>query len=587
MSENLSSTTPAPKRSRRAYLLGGAGALLLTLCGCLVLLAGVIYVDPFDLYLLDRLNGRYDAALVAVPATSSAYASFNLVNARGENLDQVIAAFAQTVEEAEVQNSDDLINQLDDTLRDEIGLTLSDDVLPWIGQYVGFSLGQLRLNESGQPEQLEWLVTAESRDNEAADRFLLAVRDRATADGERFTEETIEGVTVYALVTDEPLEQVAFGRSGNLVLIASGTDQLRAGLDAQHEGLSLAESQVYRDLAAKLPRDRILTFYLSGQQLQSLTAAFEQSVPGIQPDNFAAANFGEMVLGLSAVESGIRLDSVMRYNPETLTEAQRLSLEAADQEHASASLLPANSLVYVSGFRLDQLWTGIRAGMIANTSQQAFDESMESFAFTYGINPDEALFPLLDGEWAVAVMPGADSILAERTELGLGVMALAETSQEAVLLSTLDTLSTFLQEQAVIVERTESAGTTLYTVDAGLSDRPQLAFGVGAERYFFITTDTDDGAALFADGAEGLADSGRYEELWAAFPAETRPTLFVDMQGLFGTIREGMSESARENFNEAVRSLEPITFVAGGNQPAEGDIHQGALIIFVNTPAAE
>jgi hypothetical protein len=382
------------------------------------------------------------------------------------------------------------------------------------------------------------------------------------------------------------MNQVAFGRSGNLVLVGSGTDQLRAAIDAQNEGLSLAESQVYRDLAAKLPRNRLLTIYLSGQQFQSLTAALPQPAAASQVNNLAAANFGEMAASISVVESGIRLDTATHYNPENLTEAQRLMLAAADQEHATASVLPANSLVYLSGFRLDQLWLAIREGMITNNGQQAFDESMESFAFAYGINPDTALFPLLDGEWAIALMPGADSILADRTELGLGAVVLAETSQQAALLSTLDTLSTFLQEQAVIVERMESAGTTRYTVDAGLTDRPQLAFGLGAERYFFITTDTDGDDSLFAADSEGLAGSGRYQDVWAAFPAETRPTLFIDLQGLFGTIRDGMEQDARENFNEAVRSLEPITFVAAGNQPADGDIRQGALIIFVNTPAA-
>jgi hypothetical protein len=149
---------PAPRRSRRGtYLAGGLGALLLLVCGCLTLVGGVLVIDPFDLYVLERLTGRYDAALVAVPATSTAYASLNLVNAQGEDLNRVIAAFAQTVEEGELQTAGDALDRLDEMLEEEFGLTLREDVQPWIGQYVGFSLGQITLDEFGQPQEIEWL----------------------------------------------------------------------------------------------------------------------------------------------------------------------------------------------------------------------------------------------------------------------------------------------------------------------------------------------------------------------------------------------------------------------------------------------
>jgi hypothetical protein len=580
--------SPAPQRSRRGmYLAGGLGAVLLLVCTCLAVVAGVVVVDPFDLYVLERLTGRYDAALVAVPATSTAYASLNLVNAQGEDLNRIVAAFAQTVEESEVQTAGDAIDQIDEMLEEEIGLTLREDVQPWIGQYVGFSLGQIALDEFGQPEEVEWLIAAESRDNEAADRFLEEVRNQAMADRVSITTETEGDVTLYVRVTDDPLEEVAFARSGNLVLIASGGDQLRAAIDAQNEGLSLAESDVYQDLARKLPRNRLLTFYVSGQQMQDLTAAFQQSMGALSASsNLATANnFAEMVISISTVESGIRMDTVARYDPETMTEAQRFILEASDQEHQTDDVLPANSLVYFSGFGLNQVWALGRESMIASAGQEGFDEAMESAATTFGFNPDSELFPLLDGEWALTVMPGPDSVLAEQAEIDLGVMVLAETSQQTALLTTLDRLSSTLQQQAFVIEKSEEGDTTLYVVDAGLSERPQLAFGVDQGRYLFITTDTE-GSGLMAAGS-GLASSARYQEVWAAFPAETRPALFMDVQGLFGTVREGMDEFGRESFDEAVRAFEPITYVAAGNLPADGDIRQGTMIIFVETDASE
>jgi hypothetical protein len=61
----------------------------------------------------------------------------------------------------------------------------------------------------------------------------------------------------------------------------------------------------------------------------------------------------------------------------------------------------------------------------------------------------------------------------------------------------------------------------------------------------------------------------------------------MDVQGLLGTVREGMDEFGRESFDEAVRAFAPITYVAAGNLPADGDIRQGTMIIFVETDASE
>jgi hypothetical protein len=581
--------TAAPKRSRRGmYLASGLGAFLLLVCVCLAGIGGVLIVDPFDLYVFERLTGRYDAALVAVPATSTAYASLNLVNAQGEDLDQIIAAFAQATEEGNVQTAGDAIDKIDEMLEEEIGLTFSDDVQPWIGQYVGFSLGQITLDEFGQPENVEWLVAAESRDNEAADRFLEQIRTQAMAERVSITTETAGDITLYVRVTDNPLEEVAFARSGNLVLVASGSDQLRAAIDAQDEGLSLAESDVYQDLARKLPRNRLLTFYVSGQQLQDLTAAFSQGVSVLGSD-VATTSFAETVISLSAVESGIRMDTVTRYDPEILTEAQRLLLEANDQERETATIMPANSLFYLSGPDLAQSWAVIRERAITSMGQAAFDESMESAVPTVGFNPDTELMPLLDGEWALTVMPGEnyllDGLQPSDAELNLGIIVLAGTSQQAAMLDTLDKMSSTLQEQAFIIEKSESAGTTLYLVDAGFAEEPQLAFGLDQAGYLFITTNAD-GTPLVSDGS-GLAGSTRYQEVWTAFPADTRPAFFLDMQGLFGTVREGMDELGRESFDESVRPFSPITYIAAGNLPAEGDIRQGTMIIFVETNASE
>ncbi|MCI0394596.1 MAG: DUF3352 domain-containing protein [Chloroflexi bacterium] len=567
-------------RSRRGLVLGGVGAIVLGCCCLLTLVGGVVVLDPFNLNLIARLTGRYDATLEAMPPQTSFYTSVNLVNAQPAEINRLIGPFLAAAEEADVRDLAGAGQELDEQLSSELGITIRDDIAPWIGQYVGFGVSSLALDEFGELEQLDWVVAAESRNNEAADQFLGKFRDGvAESSGKPFSEQTYENVTIYVLETDEPMERLAFGRSGRLVIVGAGLTAVQQAIDAQ-KGDSLADDDAYDDLVDELPGERAMTFFINGEQFRQLSAELQRQFPsGVNPSNLSVAGFSNAVSSLSIVEAGLRIDAVAAVDPDQLSETQRQLLEVAGQPRQTDQLFPERTLVYVGGHRLDLTWAVIREAMVANTSQTDFDESMQLFEDQYGLNPDTDLFPHLDGEWAIGVVPSQGGFLNELNNLQLGFALLAGSSNTPAVLTSLDNFSQGLEEQFLVVEKTESGGVTTYNVKSDPAQDALVVYGLGPQ-YLFIGSDATVVEQVLGEGSS-LADSQRYQNVWQQFPEGMTPVAYVDIQGLLGTIREGLTGFDLEGFNEAARFVQPITFMAVANDAGGGDVRQTTTIIFI------
>jgi hypothetical protein len=60
------------------------------------------------------------------------------------------------------------------------------------------------------------------------------------------------------------------------------------------------------------------------------------------------------------------------------------------------------------------------------------------------------------------------------------------------------------------------------------------------------------------------------------------PALYIDVRTLLGTLREGRTGFDLEDFNDAVRALQPIQAVAAGNS-YDDDSRHTRLILFIET----
>jgi hypothetical protein len=115
------STLPqAPPKRRNTLVIVLLAGLVLLLCCCVAAAAVIVFADPFDLHIKDRLfGGIFDAAAEAMPENTSVYVGINLLNATPNELDRVIEPFADALD-IDQRSWDEIIEELDRTIGNEL-----------------------------------------------------------------------------------------------------------------------------------------------------------------------------------------------------------------------------------------------------------------------------------------------------------------------------------------------------------------------------------------------------------------------------------------------------------------------------------
>lgn len=577
MNEEFPEPTPG-KSNRRTMLIGGVSAVLLGCCALVAVVVLVVVVDPFDLNILSRLNGRYDAAATAMPADTVFYAGLNLLNLNPEEIERVVQPFIEAVDDPEVENLPGVQDEFSQEVETEFGINIETDVVPWVGQYIGFGITEFTFGNSGEVESVQWILAAEARNRDAADEFLIKLRDGlARESGNDITEQNYEGRSLYVMQGGAPDEQVAFGRSRGLVIVGANVAAVQAAIDAQN-GSSLDESDHYRQIIGELPGGRALTVYSTGDGIRNLLGQVEaaDSVP-VNPSGLPLTSFASSAVTFSIVEAGLQIDIVSYFDQDQLSSTQQALLEAADQASKTADLFPDQTVGFLNGRRLDLLWLAVRE---ATGDETAFDESMDAFGREFGVNPNTELFPLLNGEWAIGLVADQSGLLAEELEVPLGVVFAVETDRPLEMVAVVDAIRAGLEGQLLAVKEVETNGFTTYQVSLAEDGPPAFNFGV-EQGYFFIASSEGTAVETFS-GGPALADNDHYQAVLAEFSRNINLTFYLDVRTLLGTLREGQAGFDLLDFNETVQMFEPIEAIGLGNA-YDGDLRHSQIIIFIET----
>jgi hypothetical protein len=259
----------------------------------------------------------------------------------------------------------------------------------------------------------------------------------------------------------------------------------------------------------------------------------------------------------------------------------RLDLAAAADESQSApgaasemvGRMPAGTLAVLGGQSLDSSWQSLKEALAAGGRLADFEESMALLRREFGYDPDQALLPLLDGDWALALLPADEGLVLELTGRPLGVVLLARSQDAAGLAKTVDDLSQSLADQRLPLATVDVAGVTATTVDlAALIGAPLPFYGVDDD-VLFLGSDAQILAQALAD--EGpLADDPAYRAAAALLPDDHRLLAYVDGAGLLAQL-DGDQDAAW------TRLLAPVSQVVAGAGPADEGIRPGLAFIVV------
>ena len=568
-----------PDNRKRNVIVGGLAALAI-LFGCLVVVvAGVIAIDPFGWNLLDQLFGGADDAAAAMPPDTGFFVGVDLLELTPEKIGRIVDPFLAIAGEPDTPDFDSGLDLLDANMLEEFGFTFQDDILPWLGRFAGVGVSTLEFDDFGNPEEVSWSLIVSTRNEDASDSFLVKLRDYISDEsGYDFDATSYEDVTIYELDTADRLERVAMTRSDGLVIFGSGALTIQASIDAE-KGDSLADSDDYKVLAAELPGNRALTFYADSSIVESLQEALQQDLPlGVGPGDLPALDDASAAFSLSLADEGVQFDTVNLVDREGMSANQQELLDSIIVEPVTDHLFPDSTVVYFAGQRLDLVWASIRDSLSEFISPDEFEESMDQFTEEFGINPDTQIFSLLDGEWAVGVLPSSAGMLSKELDVDLGIAILAQTSDPDTLSGNLRILGDSLEQQFLFVEATTEGGIETYIIREDPEGPALLSFGLG-QSYLFVSTDADANDRIFTDGPS-LVDSDYYQEVWRAVPSQMTPAFYLNVSGLVGAIREVMTQGDFDNFDEVVQYLQPISSIAAASE-AGGDVAHTTTIIFI------
>jgi hypothetical protein len=579
MTEDITEADVIPEKSnRRTMMIGGVSAVLLGCCALLFILIIGVVVDPLDLNILSRLNGRYDAAATVMPADTAFYAGVNVLNLNPEEIGRITRPFFEAAGDPQVEDLDGAQNEFTDGLESEFGINFEADVMSWLGQYIGFGVTEITFDDFSEVELVSFVIAVEVRDKDKADQFLIKFRDGlAESSGNVITEQSYEGIALYVMQGNDPSEQFAFGRSDSLFILGSNVAAVQSAINAQN-GDSLDESEGYKQIIGDLPRGRVLTVYTQGEQIRDLLTNNE-GIAGVsvEADSLPLLGFVSAATTFSIIEAGLQIDTFTYTDPAQLTTTQRAMFDATGQKRNMVDLLSPQTVAYFTGQRLDLLWLTIRE---ATGDEVSFDESMEGFGREFGINPNTELFPLFDGDWAIGLVPTQSGLLAEELEIPLGLLFVAETERPQLMAETVEALRDGLEGQQLVVNETDVGGVASYAVSLGEGASPAIYFGL-EQSYFYLASSSDAVQDTFATEAS-LAQSERYQLFQEQFSRDINLAFFVDVRNLLGTIRESRTGFDLQDFNDSVETLQPIEAIGLGNA-YDGDIRRTQIIIFIET----
>ncbi len=543
---------------RKGLWIGiGITAILLTI------IATLLFVDPFGWRILDRLQGKADLALTAMPSETAVYLGVDLLQFISDDWQAVFKQF---------QDSDgvNLQNDFEVSLNEQLGVSFAEDIEPWIGPSFGIALLDVQTDLTGNIISIQWVAAVETRNRADTDAFLAKLETGwATMTGETAVSDSIQNIDITLFNSETPANQLAFGRADNLLLIGSDMAAIQSAWDARDD-VSLADTSGFTELESTLVDGRLATLYLNTPRLGRLQSKLPLSfgsfvLPPLPTDGVRGA-----AVSVSLHEGGIQLDANTAYNLAQLGNAQTQLLQTTVADQIAAESLPANTFLFANGQGLDQLWAIYRQAFIAETSETDFDDSMSLLKQQFGLNPDSELFPLLDGTATLALVPGSGGFVPQLAQAQLDAVLTVNSSDEATLTQNIADFSQRFDATIGTVRETRQGGFTQYALETVLLADFRLDYGMGNGR-FALATSPDALQAMQTEN--GLAQTNSFQTAWDTFPSEMTPGLYVDMAGLWTHLQEIGQEPSF--------AWQALTQISAASQTTDNQTHQ-RIIFFLS-----
>ena len=575
------------ERQRRSPLLW-----VLSIVGGVALFVLVVIVVAYysgwlsNLFLLTR-PPEYSARYYPDDTLLYAWFTLNPGDGQREQMENIWTGFS---EHSVFRNWTD---DAEDSIRDDYGVDLEDDVLVWIGPEISFAVRDIDVNR----EEYEIAMTVDVRDKDAAREFLTDLLDRQVEEyGADFDRSSTDEFTLWV---NDRRGSASYAISDQLLIVASEERFLDAIVERVEgdENGGLDQDEYFKAAQAKMLSRRFSSIYVNGQRA---SAVLEDSEFGEYLDSSFYDEIPDwLVVSAGWVEDGLLLDAGAPLSgdvAEAISQTQPLSSPASVMPADTVAMLAFSFDPDVENWRkaleeydfsefvedaggMDEL-----ADLSALSDELQFDPSnlnmahlldlgLLGFDIITGIDLEREFFAHLQGEMIVGVSEfdyGAVLDAPERNAVDAAALLAYKKDREGVLSETaedfldwlgslmylnLDEIDLGAQDDATVVELVDSPYSPGYVLHDGYLTVATTSWML--KRIVRLQNGEDD----------SLADDAEYRRALDHLKGEQYALVYLDLQSLagLGDIEESTLSKREVRFLRASFSSLAIISTAAGD----------------------
>ncbi len=463
------------------------------------------------------------ASAHSVPADMDFVVTFDaLALSDSARLQSFVDAFAVPMVDAGIIDDypEDLVAAIDTAMAEEGDITLSGDILPWIGRSVSIAASVPELDPATfEVDGLSFLLSADVRNHDAAAAFVAKALDAMAGSDVKPTATTIGGLPGYAWHDD--LDEISIGLVLTDDTLLVGVEQdVADAIAANDAGLSIADDASFTDVMSRLPNDRMVSFYMGKSAFADFLGMAEAASMG--ESSTPADLLVSMGASVTLVDEGMLFSYVVTGNDQTPTSI------SPDRDVVAA--LPGDTLGFLSIAGSDS-----SDGAIDESALGDLSDLFDQLYYETGVDV-AALLQSMSGDLTVAATETRDGLIASESDVPVGIVGAIGLLDSGPVTDLIANLEEMMRQSGVDLEQDGNVTT--------VSDTGQeiISYSVGPD-LLVVGTGHDIVSSVVSGAQGGLLSSDLYQELDGAVIGDGLVG-YVDIAGIVDLVPMTREEAA-------------------------------------------
>ncbi len=346
------------------------------------------------------------------------------------------------------------------------------------------------------------------------------------------TERDYNGVTLRDFQLEDGQAYSGAVINNQFLLMGTPPTALEQAIDTYNGETSVMDTEGYRQAVADVASDRpFLQMFVN-----------RNGSPGLDvPDtgDQALAPTGSLVEGLQGIAATFTPD-------EQGLQVRLVTWSAEDRQSTSEGsvsrlpdLLPEDTLILLSTSSFNSFWQTYEQMFSGNPDSVLYPDNLsEGILAQTGVDVDQDLQPLLNQEFAIALLPGTNPAANNQ---GFGLVLLADVSDRAraeTLLTQLD--DTMESRHRYQVEEIDINGQPVVTWTSSLDGLPAMRGWVG-DRTAFLNLGAPVAEVLLDPSDSSLTSNEQFSLALQSAQTDGNTLFFLNFQQLFQANAEGLA----------------------------------------------